>query len=198
MSASRIRFTLLAVVAALALIVSIPMVLGARDGAGDTQDGKVFGMPEATIVEDDNYQGPPVAGDTVTFLPNVAPLRTCQLTADGYPFQDSPSACALCRPRITAWRDTPRRSANPIALFRCWMGALASRAMPTTQSRLALPPIVATPLMMASRSRMDVTRPYRPRRYSASRDVAYDPASPEIAATRASSARFELSAAVRR
>ena len=86
MSASRIRFTLLAVIAALALVISIPLALGARNGAEDPQDSKVFGMPEATIVEEDNYQGPPVAGDTVTYLPHVAPLqpgnRTHQVRMD--------------------------------------------------------------------------------------------------------------------
>ena len=70
--------------------------------------------------------------------------------------------------------------------------------MATIQSRLVLPPIVATPLTIASRNRFEVTLAYNPRRYSASRDVAYDPANPLTAATRASSVNEEFSAAVRR
>ena len=86
MPASRLRTAAAAGVAALALIVSIPMALRARNAGEDAQDGKVFGMPEAAIIEEDNYQGPPVAGDTVTQLPNVAPLqpgnRTHQVRMD--------------------------------------------------------------------------------------------------------------------
>ncbi len=36
-------------------------------------DGKTFGMPEAQIF-DDPYTGPPVVGEYVTMLPNLAPL----------------------------------------------------------------------------------------------------------------------------
>ena len=86
MSASALRTTLAASIALLALSAAIPMALRARNAAEDTQDNKVFGMPEATIVEEDTYQGPPVAGDTVTHLPNVAPLqpgnRTHQVRMD--------------------------------------------------------------------------------------------------------------------
>lgn len=38
-----------------------------------TVDGKVFGMPEAEIFHED-YDGPPVVGDAVTFAPHVARL----------------------------------------------------------------------------------------------------------------------------
>lgn len=37
-------------------------------------DGKVFGMPEADLFEED-YDGPPVVGDTVTRLPHLARLE---------------------------------------------------------------------------------------------------------------------------
>jgi len=36
-------------------------------------DGRTFGMPEAQIFED-SYSGPPVVGEYVTMLPNLAPL----------------------------------------------------------------------------------------------------------------------------
>jgi nitrite reductase (NO-forming) len=36
-------------------------------------DGMIFGMPEARVYQDD-YDGPPVVGDTLTLLPNIAPL----------------------------------------------------------------------------------------------------------------------------
>ena len=36
-------------------------------------DGRTYGMPEAQIFEDP-YTGPPVVGEYVTLLPNIAPL----------------------------------------------------------------------------------------------------------------------------
>ena len=82
MPTSHIRTTLAAGIAALAVMASIPMALGARNAADDTLEGKVFGTPPAVILEEDNYDGPPVAGDTVTFLPNVAPLQPGNRTHD--------------------------------------------------------------------------------------------------------------------
>lgn len=82
MSTLRIRTTVGALIAALALIISIPMALRARNASDDTLDGKVFGTPPAVITEEDNYDGPPVVGDTVTFLPNVAPLQPGNRTHD--------------------------------------------------------------------------------------------------------------------
>lgn len=38
-----------------------------------TLDGKIFGMPEAEVYTED-YDGPPVVGEYVTQLPNLAPL----------------------------------------------------------------------------------------------------------------------------
>jgi nitrite reductase (NO-forming) len=75
MTATNIRASLGWVVAALALAAAIPMAVRARQtsAADDPLAGKVFGTPLATISQDD-YQGPPVAGDSVSFLPNVAPL----------------------------------------------------------------------------------------------------------------------------
>ncbi len=37
-------------------------------------DGMVFGMPEARVFQED-YEGPPVVGDTLTLLPAIAPLE---------------------------------------------------------------------------------------------------------------------------
>lgn len=86
MSASTVRTTLAATIAALALVTAIPMAVRARNASDDTLSGKVFGTPPATIIEEDNYAGPPVVGDTVTHLPNVAPLqpgnRTHQVRMD--------------------------------------------------------------------------------------------------------------------
>lgn len=36
-------------------------------------DGMIFGMPEAEVYTED-YDGPPVVGETITLLPNLAPL----------------------------------------------------------------------------------------------------------------------------
>ncbi len=86
MSASTVRTTLAASIAALALIAAIPMAVRARNASDETLNGKVFGTPKAEIVEEDNYAGPPVVGDTVTHLPYVAPLqpgnRTHQVRMD--------------------------------------------------------------------------------------------------------------------
>ena len=48
-------------------------------------DGRVYGMPAAEVFRE-NYSGPPVTGDAVTFLPHVAPLapgnRTHEIRID--------------------------------------------------------------------------------------------------------------------
>lgn len=44
-------------------------------------DGKTFGMREAEVFHED-YDGPPVVGDTVTMAPNVAPLAAGNRTHD--------------------------------------------------------------------------------------------------------------------
>jgi len=46
-----------------------------------TLDGKVFGMAEAEVFHED-YSGPPVVGDTVTFAPHIAPLAPGNRTHD--------------------------------------------------------------------------------------------------------------------
>ncbi len=46
-----------------------------------TLDGKVFGMPEAEVFHED-YNGPPVVGDAVTFAPQVARLAAGNRTHD--------------------------------------------------------------------------------------------------------------------
>lgn len=46
-----------------------------------TIDGKTFGMLEAEVFHED-YNGPPVVGDTVTLAPHVAPLQAGNRTHD--------------------------------------------------------------------------------------------------------------------
>lgn len=83
MRAPTIRTSLAFGIAALALGATIPIALGA--GSRDDQTGKIFGTPPARVFEE-TYDGPPVAGDSVSFLPNVAPLqpgnRTHQVRVD--------------------------------------------------------------------------------------------------------------------
>jgi len=71
--------------AALAVIVLAVVVifgsLSTRARTNDTDAAMVFGTPRAVITEDD-YAGPPVVGDTVTFLPNVADLKPGNRTHD--------------------------------------------------------------------------------------------------------------------
>jgi len=60
-------------------ILSTLIVLLLATGVADAQsqeytmDGMTFGMPEAEVYTED-YQGPPVVGEYVTMLPNLAPL----------------------------------------------------------------------------------------------------------------------------
>jgi nitrite reductase (NO-forming) len=83
MTTSTIRTTLALGVAAAALAATafIPMAARAGTGASDDLEGKVFGTPPAKIFEE-TYDGPPVAGDTVSYLPNVAPLAPGNRTHD--------------------------------------------------------------------------------------------------------------------
>lgn len=69
----------LAVFALAALVIFGPLSTRART-AGDEPE-KIFGTPRAVITEDD-YEGPPVVGDNVTFLPNVAELQPGNRTHD--------------------------------------------------------------------------------------------------------------------
>ncbi|MEO8196939.1 MAG: multicopper oxidase domain-containing protein [Thermoanaerobaculia bacterium] len=60
-----------------ALVCSLPILAAAVAAAAAVPqfqvDGRTFGMPEAQIFEDP-YTGPPVVGEYVTMLPNLAPL----------------------------------------------------------------------------------------------------------------------------
>lgn len=52
------------------------------EGPGEyTMEGMVFGMAEAEVFHED-YDGPPVVGDTVTMVPHVAPLAAGNRTHD--------------------------------------------------------------------------------------------------------------------
>ena len=44
-------------------------------------DGRIYGMPAAETFTDD-YSGPPVVGDALTHLPNLAPLAAGNRTHD--------------------------------------------------------------------------------------------------------------------
>ena len=72
----RVRRT--ATIAALLLGVTAAVLAAGRRGPelrpGEYEvDGRIFGMPAAEVFTDD-YAGPPVVGDYVTHLPNLAPL----------------------------------------------------------------------------------------------------------------------------
>jgi len=55
-------------------ICSLFAAAGLQAQSGEfTIDGMTFGMPEAKVYTDD-YDGPPVVGDYVTMVPNLAPL----------------------------------------------------------------------------------------------------------------------------
>ena len=71
MSRSNRRLSFAAAVLAVAAVLAIPLATRAR--TSDTA-GKVFGTPKAEIFED-HSGGPLVEGESVTFLPNVAPLK---------------------------------------------------------------------------------------------------------------------------
>ena len=59
------------------LIITLFVLLGAGQATAQSQeymmDGMTFGMPEAEVFTED-YDGPPVVGEYVTMLPNLAPL----------------------------------------------------------------------------------------------------------------------------
>ncbi|HKL16618.1 MAG TPA: multicopper oxidase domain-containing protein [Balneolaceae bacterium] len=59
------------------LIITLLVLLGAGQATAQSQeymmDGMTFGMPEAEVFTED-YDGPPVVGEYVTMLPNLAPL----------------------------------------------------------------------------------------------------------------------------
>lgn len=76
MTKKSVRALLALLAAAVTLAIAIPMAVGARQSGAqeDLLAGKVFGTPPAVITEDD-YSGPPVVGDTVSYLPNVVPLQ---------------------------------------------------------------------------------------------------------------------------
>src|SRR6056297_2951489 len=59
------------------LIITLFVLLGAGQATAQSQeymmDGMTFGMPEAEVFTED-YDGPPVVGEYITMLPNLAPL----------------------------------------------------------------------------------------------------------------------------
>jgi nitrite reductase (NO-forming) len=73
----RSRIALAAIVTVTAVTVGV-LGAGARGPSlapGEFEvDGRIYGMPAAEVFTDD-YNGPPVVGDALTHLPNVAPLQ---------------------------------------------------------------------------------------------------------------------------
>ncbi|WP_340105193.1 multicopper oxidase domain-containing protein [Rhodohalobacter sp. 8-1] len=61
-----------------ALLMTLIVLLGVGQSTVQAQeymmDGMTFGMPEAVVYTED-YDGPPVVGDHLTLLPNLAPLE---------------------------------------------------------------------------------------------------------------------------
>ncbi len=56
------------------VLVNALLLTTSAAGQGEFEiDGMIFGMPEARVYVDD-YDGPPVVGDTLTLLPNIASL----------------------------------------------------------------------------------------------------------------------------
>lgn len=72
MSTTTRRLSIVAATLAVAAVVAVLLVIRAR---GDGSSGKVWGTPRAEIFETTNTSGPLVAGDAVTFLPNIAELK---------------------------------------------------------------------------------------------------------------------------
>ncbi len=71
------RRVALVILIAVITAVLVGQVLRARAGS----DGKVFGTPEATVFTED-YNGPPVVGDSLTRVPDLAPLSPGNRTHD--------------------------------------------------------------------------------------------------------------------
>lgn len=57
----------------IALLITAGLVTLQAQSTEYTMDGMTFGMPEAEVFTED-YDGPPVVGEYVTMLPNLAPL----------------------------------------------------------------------------------------------------------------------------
>lgn len=79
------RYTI-ALGAVLVLAITAAVFAGGRRGialkAGEYEvDGRIYGMAAAEVFEDD-YSGPPVVGDALTHLPNVAKLQPGNRTHD--------------------------------------------------------------------------------------------------------------------
>ena len=77
MSTNR-RLSFAAAALAVAVVAAVPLAIRAR---GTDSSARVWGTPPAEIFED-HSGGPLVAGDAVTFLPNVAPLQPGDRTHD--------------------------------------------------------------------------------------------------------------------
>lgn len=80
------RTTILAALLTAAALTGAVQITGTMRSVPETViDGRVYGMPAAEVFRED-YNGPAVTGDAVTFLPHVAPLapgnRTHQVRMD--------------------------------------------------------------------------------------------------------------------
>ena len=86
MHLTRSSRTLLAAAALIGTAITVaPPLSGIPRVAERRIDGRIYGMPEAEVFRED-YNGPPVVGDSVSLLPHVAPLlpgnRTHQVRID--------------------------------------------------------------------------------------------------------------------
>jgi nitrite reductase (NO-forming) len=72
-SSTRRTVILGAALVAAALTGAIPVTGTMRAAPETVVDGRIYGMPAAEVFRED-YNGPAVTGDSVTFLPHVAPL----------------------------------------------------------------------------------------------------------------------------
>lgn len=61
------------IITTLILLISAGLIQVQAQTSEFTMDGMTFGMPEAEVYTED-YNGPPVVGDYITMLPNLAPL----------------------------------------------------------------------------------------------------------------------------
>src|SRR5690606_10691812 len=66
---------------AVVAVAAVPITVRALRTPTDLLQGKVFGTPPAEVFEED-YTGAPVQGDSVSYLPNVAPLLPGNRTHD--------------------------------------------------------------------------------------------------------------------
>ena len=92
MSRKHRRFTLAAIVLALAVVAAAPLAIRAR---GTSTPDKVWGTPRAEIFDSPKAGGPLVEGDAVTYLPYVAELKRTNVPERAGRAQDQESEDAF-------------------------------------------------------------------------------------------------------